>query len=245
MNRILIPITLSLAAKTVDAAEPEVSLVQYQVGASLSDEVPFDVKPMGHKYGAQLAFLVKGESLVAFKEDSVVIDSITSRDSKELSKSSNGKASWKEGSFPKVGEDGNLASFSVEIRGDLMGKIEGATIKGSVVMLTGGETDEGSATVSKGAKAVEIGPFKVSIAKGGMFAGNGTSIKVQGDYASIIEISATDGGKKLDSSGSSWSGDTKTFSFGKADGDSLEVSIRYWKNLTEIKVPVSVTVGGE
>ncbi len=243
MNRSLIPLTLGLAVSALAGEAPKVSLIQYRVGASLGDEIPFEVKPMGHEYGAQLAFLVKGEGLVSFKEDSVAIDRFTSRDGKELSKSGNGKPNWKEGSFPKVSEDANLASFSIELRGDLMEKIEGGTLEGSVTMFAGGETDKGNGTLSKGAKPVEIGPFKVSIGKPGMFGGDGTAIKVQGDYASIIEIVVTDGGEKLNSSGSSWSGDTKTFSFDKAAGDKLEVSISYWKNLKEIKVPIEVTVG--
>ena len=38
-----------------------VQLVQYRVGASLGSEVPFNVKPMGHDYAAELSFLVKGK----------------------------------------------------------------------------------------------------------------------------------------------------------------------------------------
>ena len=113
---------------------------------------------------------VKGEGLVSFKEDSVVIDRFTSRDGKELSKLGNGKPDWKEGSFPKVSDDANLASFSIELWGDLMGKIEGGTLEGSVTMFAGGETDKGDGTLSKGAKPVEIGPFKVSIGKPGVSA---------------------------------------------------------------------------
>ena len=221
-----------------------VQLVQYRVGASLGSEVPFNVKPMGHDYGAELSFLVKGKGLVSFKEDSVAISRFTSRDGKELYKSPNGKANWEESPFPKVAENGSLASFAVEFKDDLIGKVEGGTIEGSFSMFTGGETDKDSANVTKGAKAVEIGPFKVSIGKSGMFGGDGTSIKIQGDYASIIEITAKDGDKKLNSSGSSWSGDTKTYSFDQAKAEQIEVTISYWKNLSEVVVPFKATVGG-
>lgn len=245
MKTALFPIMLGLAGAVTAEDSFKVELVQYKVGSSLGDEVPFEVKPMGHKFGAELSFLVKGEGLVAFKDDSVVIKSMIDRDGKELSKNTRGKAVWKEGSFPKVSEDGDLASFSVELRGDLMGKLEGATIDGSVVMSTGGETDKGSGKLSKGAKPVEIGPFKVSIGKAGMFGRDGTSIKIQGDYAAIIELEVKDGDKKLDDSGTSWSGDTKTYSFEKAEAKELDVTISYWKNLSEVTVPIKVTIGSK
>ncbi|MGB6219703.1 hypothetical protein [Haloferula sp.] len=231
---------------TALAEDPiSVRLVQYQVGASLSDKVPFEVKPMGHKFGAELAFLVSGPNLVAFKEDSVVIDRMLDRDGNELSKNKRGKSIWEEGSFPKVSEDGDVGSFTVELRGELMGRLEGAKVEGSVVMFTGGETDEATGKLIKGAKPIDVGPFKVSISSGGMFGGkDSTSIKVVGDYASIIELEIMDGGKKLNSSGGSWSGDSKTFSFSKAENSELEVRVSYWKNLSETKVPFQITVGG-
>ena len=68
---------------------------------------------MGHEAGVKLSFLVRGENLVAFKDDSVDIKTFKLADGKEISKTRAGKGNWEQESFSKVSEDGKLGTFTV------------------------------------------------------------------------------------------------------------------------------------
>jgi hypothetical protein len=236
---------LALVLPSVSAAEPEVRLVQYQVGAALSDEVPFEVKPMGHQYGAILELLVSGEDLVAFREDSLEITALNSRDGEPLV--SGRGPGWKETSFPKVGEDGTVAKFGIEIAGDLMGRIEGAEVKGSIGMQTASEEESVRETLKVGGPAKSFGDLEVKLARRKGFGGGPPSlgVVVVGDYAAVIEVTVEADGENLESRGSSWSGDTKTFDFGEQDLDEAEVEIRFWSDVADIEVPFEIVVGAK
>jgi hypothetical protein len=224
------------------AAEPfQVSLLQVQAGRPVGEELPFDVKPMGYEPGAKLAFLVRGENLVAFKDDSVEIKSFKLGDGREWSRTRSGKANWKQGSFAKVGEDGKVGSFSVEFPGDLLGVLEGASLDGSITAVTASKSEEKKIELTAGDKTLQpMGPFEISAgAGGGLFGGgsDGTSITIKGDPKAVVEITVMDGGAKLEGNGSSWSGDSKTYFFKKAKGEKLAVTVRYWTDLKEEAVP--------
>jgi hypothetical protein len=224
------------------AAEPfEISLLQLQAGRSLGEEIPFDVKPMGYEPGAELSFLARGENLVAFKDDSVEIKSFKLGDGREWSRTRSGKANWKQGSFSKVSEDGKLGSFSVKFPGDLLGALEGASLDGTITAVTASKSEEKKIELTAGDKTkMPLGPFEISAGTGGgLFGGggDGTSITITGDHKAVVEITVMDGSAKLDSNGSSWSSDTKTYSFKKAKGEKLAVSVRYWTDLKEEAVP--------
>jgi hypothetical protein len=229
-----------LAAESFD-----VQLVQTRVGRPLGDEVPFEVKPMGHEPGVEFSFLIRGADLVAIKDDSVDIATFTLADGRQWARTRSGRANWKQQSFAKVSEDGKLGSFAVTFPGDLHGVVEAATLEGSVTAVVATRSEEKKLQLTAGDKTLhEAGPFEVSGAgAGGFFSGGGqdqTSVTVKGDHQAVIEVIVMDGGKKLDGNGSSWSGDSKTFHFDKAAGEQLDVTLRYWVDLKEVAVPFKV-----
>lgn len=227
------------------AAPFEVNLVQSRVGRPLGDEVPFEVKPMGHEAGAEFSFLIRGENLVGIKDDSVDITTFTLGDGRQWARTRSGKPNWKQESFPKVSEDGKLGSFGVSFPGDLFGVVEGATLDGSIVAITATKSEEAKIELTAGDKTLQkLGPFEISAsAGGGLFGGggDGTPITVKGDHKAIIEVVVMDGDQKLDGSGSSWSDDKKTYHFDKAKGEKLAVTVRYWVDLKEETVPFKMS----
>lgn len=237
----LILASLLLASSCLAQDAFEVRLIQCQIGKPLGDEVPFEVKPMGHDAGVKLSFLVTGQNLVAFKDDSVDIKAFTLGDGRQWARTRSGKPNWEQESFSKVGEEGTIGSFTVKFPGDLFGAVEGSTLEGSIMAITASKSEEGKAEVTVGDKTEhKVGPFAVSAGGGGgLFGGggDGTTITVKGEHQGVIEVVAMDGDTKLDGSGSSWSGDSKSFHFAKAKGKTLAVTVRYWTDLKEVAIP--------
>ena len=234
---------LLLVAPLAFAADLQVSLLQTQIGKSSGGEVPFEVKPMGYDGpGVKLSFLVRGENLVAFTDDSVDIKSFKLADGKDIAKNRSGKPAWKQESFSKVSEDGKMGSFSVSFQGDVSGGVEGGTLDGSIKIVTASKSEEKEVEITLADKAPkEVGPFKVGPGGGGLFGGgDGTAISVTGDYQGVIEVSVEDGGKKLESNMTSSSGKTKTYHFGKAEGKAVKVKIRYWTDMKEEALPIKL-----
>ncbi|WP_193213920.1 hypothetical protein [Luteolibacter marinus] len=222
----------------------DVSLIQTRIGKPLGDDVGFEVKPMGHEAGVAFSFLVRGEDLVAFKDDSVEIKSFKLGDGREWARTRSGKPNWKQESFSKVGEDGKIGSFTVSFPGDLFGSVEQSTLDGSIKAVTAAASEEKKVTLAGDETAPkDLGPFKIGVAGGGGFFGGGkdsTNIQITGDHQAIIEVVVMDGEAELDGNGSSWSGDRKTYHFAKAKGKELAVTVRYWSDLKEITIPFAI-----
>jgi hypothetical protein len=244
MKRFLLASLLFGAACSAEDAF-DVRLILCQIGKPLGDEVPFEVKPMGHDAGVKLSFLVSGKNLVAFKDDSVEIKAFTLGDGRQWARTRSGKANYEQESFAKVSEEGNLGTFTVKFPGDLFGAVEGSTLEGSITAITASKSEEAKVELEVGDKTLhEVGPFEVSAGGGGgLFGGggDGTTITVTGNPAAVVEVVAMDGGNKLDGSGSSWSDDSKSFHFDKAKGKKVSVTIRYWTDLKEVSIPFKMT----
>jgi hypothetical protein len=241
MKFTILPFAVLMPSQLVNAAEPiTVTLAQCQVGMPLGEEVPFSVKPMGHEVGVKLSFLVRGENLVGFKDDSVEIAKFTLTDGREWARTRTGRPNWKQESLARVDEEGKVGSFAVQFPGNVFGAVEGATLEGTIVVITASNREEKEVELVQSEKSpIEVGPFNVSTGSGGGLFGGGnhqTAIRVVGNHEAIIEVVATADGKPLDSRGSSWSGNQRTYHFDKSEAEKLKVTLRYWTDLTEQKV---------
>lgn len=242
----LLPLPALLAAEP-----PAVTLIQTRIGKPLGEDVTFDIKPMGHQPGVTFSFLVRGENLVSFKDDSVHITDFTLADGRQWARTRGGKPNWEQESFPKVAESGQLGTFGVSFPGDLHGQIDRATLTGTVTAITAAESDEKTLTLTAGdPEKKDLGPFKVTAGSGGggLFGGGGedsTTVRLTGRHQAIIQVTLLDGDTPLESNGSSWSGDTKSYHFPKAKGADLKVTLRYWTDLQELTIPFKIAPAGK
>lgn len=236
-NTTFLAIVLTLFTLEGSAAPLTARPVQIVSCASMPDDVPFDVAPMSYNKGFEIFYLVEAENLAAFKDNSLTLTSMKTKDGKDISKTRTGKPSYEEGTFPKVSEDGKYAVFSVKVEQDLFGQVDSLEIAGSAILLVASSRDVLTAKLSKDEKkAKTVGPFTVSTSAGGGFMGMGGDsfgVTVKGSLASIINVDVESNGAALDSEGSMSDGSSKTFYFAKPDSDALTVKINYWTDLKE------------
>lgn len=215
--------------------------------AELPASIDFQTRPMGYELGVNISYLVEGEDLIGFKEDSLNVTAITTADGKDISKKRNGKPAWKQGSFPKITDDGKYGIFSIEISENAFGKTDGLLVNGSVVALTGSDRQTKKFTFKLSeAKVEEVGGLKISLTgakksteKEGFFGGGGFGVQVSGDIAKVAEVGMSEGETKIDRQGSHWSGSQRTWNFAKPAGDTVSVEITWWNKLA----PVTVSLG--
>jgi hypothetical protein len=216
----------------------------------LPASIGFTDRPMGYELGFKVTYLIEGQDLIGFKEDSLQVSAITTADGKELAKKRNGKPAWKQGSFPKTTDDGRYGIFTVEVAENLFGKTDGVGISGSIVALSGSDRQTKKlAMKASEAKVEDVGGLKVTLVgdkkdKGAgaaapkpFFGGGGFGVQVSGDIGKIAEVVVLDGDAKLDSQGSSWSGTQRTWNFAKPAGDSVTVEITWWNKMSSVTVP--------
>jgi len=158
------------------------------------------------KAGCEITYLIAGENISAIEEKSVSITSITTKDGKDLSKDTRGRAAWKLGPFPKASDDGSYAVFSLFV------PIEGAMtvpiVKGSITVKAAGKTETQTLTFKTANKGVEqkTGPFTFAVADDAKdgdddtmrgFGFGGFGITMTGDMNLIADISINAGGRTI------------------------------------------------
>ena len=245
---------LILTACTLAAADgPAVTCKPVMITscAELPASIGFQERPMGYDLGVKISYLVEGEDLIGFKEDSLVITAITTADGKNIANKRNGKPAWKQGSFPKTTDDGKFGVFTIEVSESVFGKTDGLSVIGTIVALSGSDrqTKKAAFKLSE-TKTEDIGGLKVSLigTKKGKDAevgpkpffggGGGFGVVVAGDITKVAEVVLLEGTTKLDSQGSSWSGSERTWNFAKPAGDSVTVEITYWNKMAAVTVPI-------
>jgi hypothetical protein len=250
MLRLLSLVLIAGSLMAADAPTVTCKPVMITTCAELPASIDFHTRPMGYELGIKIAYLIEGEDLIGFKDESLSITSITTADGKDISKKRNGKAAWKQDSFPKTTDDGKYGIFAIEISENAFGKTDGLTVNGSIVALTGGDRQTKKLTFKVGdAKVEDVGGLKVSLTGSkksaenegpfGGFGGGGFGVQVTGDIAKVAELAMSEGDKNLDRQGSHWSGTQKTWNFAKPTGDTVTVEITWWNKLA----PVTVTIG--
>lgn len=192
----------------------EVKHIMTAVSGGLPEAADFSIKPMGYEYGVKLSFLITGNNLIMVDEDSLKTE----------------ESGWKLGAFTRVNPDGTLATFSVTKKGEYVGKEGEVRVKGSLTIVTGQNTKTETFTLNKKAAPVVVNDMKVSLGEKNVFGGQG--VKVNGDFSCIKSIVVKQDGKELDDSGTSWSGQKKTYQFSGIE-DGAEVSLTYWTDIEE------------
>lgn len=247
MHRILTLVLLTSCVFAGDAPTITCKPIMITSCAELPASIDFQTRPMGYELGVKIAYLVEGEDLIGFKDDSLSVTAITTADGKDISKKRNGKPAWKQASFPKTTDDGKYGIFAIELSENIFGKADGLTVNGTIVALTGGDRQTKKLTFKLSESKVEdVGGLKISLTgakktaeKEGFFGGGGFGVQVSGDINKVAELGLSEGDNKLDRQGSHWSGTQKTWNFAKPAGDTVTVDITWWNKLA----PVTITIG--
>ncbi len=183
----------------------EVSLIEARIGKPLGAGFPPSVVPIGHEAGVKLSFLVRGEHLIAFKDDSVEIKSFILGDGRPWICTPDGKPNWEQDGFYQVSLDGKLATFTVGFPGDLFGVVEGSTLDGTITAITASRTGESKVELTPGDKTRhDAGPFKISAGGDPGLAGNAIdviNIEITGDHQVIKRFIVMDGDIELEDIG--------------------------------------------
>ena len=251
MRPTLLLVLIASALTAADAPVITCKPVMITACAELPASIGFQERPMGYELGVKISYLVEGQDLIGFKDESLMITAITTADGKNIANKRNGKPAWKQGSFPKTTDDGKFGIFSIEVSENVFGKTDGLSVTGTIVALSGSDRQTKKATLKLSeTKTEDVGGLKVSLvgtkkdkpAAAGptpFFGGGGDfGVQVAGDINKIAEVVLLEGTTKLDAQGSSWSGSERTWNFAKPAGDSVTVEITYWNKLATVTVPI-------
>lgn len=245
MRHIMLYLLTTCALVAADGPTVTCKPVMITSCAELPASIGFHERPMGYELGFKIAYLVEGEDLIGFKEDSLAITAITTADGKNIATKRNGKPAWKQGSFPKTTDDGKFGIFTIEVSENIFGKTDGLSVNGTIVALSGSDrqTKKTAFKLSE-AKVEDVGGLKVSLvgakkeAAGNSFFGGGFGVLIDGDITKVAEVVLLEGTTKLDSQGSTWSGSQRTWNFAKPAGDNVTVEVTYWNKLATVTVPI-------
>lgn len=240
--------------------------VGYKDCAEFPGDIKFHDTPSFCSGKNSIAIMISGEGISSIKDDSLKISSLTLGD-RDISKNRLGSKSYSMGSFPKVTESGKHAIFELEIDKPIFGELSKVKVDGEIVVLTSdelGETSKDGINLSTGFSE-KMGPYKVSSAKEGGESGVGDvlrggisqafsgllgeedskqneaiSIKVVGDLDALVGVDLIENGKVVESQGSFWSGNEKTFNYYGVSSKVVNIKLRYWKNMKEVPVKIQV-----
>jgi hypothetical protein len=203
-NTLLISIAAALLAGIVSASAQEAASapqasaqgaasvaaapIQYAFNLPKIEGLPMNLRPMGEdKIGCKITYLVAGNGITEIVSDSLKIESITSKDGKDISKNNRGRDAWSMDRFPRISDDGKLATFSIFVATDAPTVMP--NIKASLNMKSADRTETARLAfkTSEKGKTQKAGPLTFSVAKNtsggsGMFS-----------FDSIITISSIDG----------------------------------------------------
>lgn len=248
MNKRLSAAILLIALTGTLHAAPESTPVQVTANERIDPDVPFQVKPMGaNDEGVEITFLVVGEDLSEFKEDSLTLSAINAGKDVKLPPNLAKRVKF-EKFHTAVSEDGTYGRFTLKIPVQNAAKVaKSLKLSGTVVAYSRGQTETTPAATlpAENAPAVTAGAFKISRGKGpgGFFNMGNTNEKslgvtITGPLSEMKELVVTSGGKTLKSNSRMSSGDTAGYGFPDWDGKSpVTVSVVIWKNRPETVIP--------
>ena len=235
VQKLIMGALCSASFLSVSAADIKADIVNVTVAKPLPSDMPFGAKPHNHPDGFKVTYILVGEGMTAIDEDSLKISSIKLADGKEISKTRTGRANYKMGSFPKIGEKGEYGAFSIEIKEKAFGKIDGLKISGSLTVLMGDKVLEKTTSPGDLTKLNdEVGGLKIAYSinkfnkKGG--------ISVEGDLSKVVSVTLIDAkGKELESNGSMTWDNKKTYDFRNIPKNG-QLKISYWNSMVPKEV---------
>lgn len=236
LREVTIPFRLTLGKeklkrRPIDALpeDPRVKVILYQAA---KESPSWFVRPDGHSRGSRFVFLIKGENFVAIREKSFKILSFTEASGIELKSNyilmfdRNSKVSRK------------YATIEAKRSQVLMGRLEGAVMKGSVVMLRGGKQEELVTKLKLDGKPIIVGPFTISGKLDEKKPDKTARVTVEGDGDLIHHMTFSDGDKEILPRRTSG-----THAIGINGQKELELKMNYWKGAKEEKILFQVVVG--
>ncbi len=132
------------------------------------------------KPAIRLTFLIKAKNIVQVLEKSVTITSKQPKD-------------WKCGSFPRISEDGDAASFVIEKKGDFLEKANETSVAGTIDIQTGTKLIPKSFTLLSFDEPFRMDNFVFTLLE--------DKLKVEGNHTLIKEISVEYNDKILNTRG--------------------------------------------
>jgi len=223
--------------------------IRYTFNLPDIEKLPQNIRPMGinnDKAGCDITYLITGSNLAELDRDSITITSITTKDGKDISKDSRGRAAWKfDGFFAKISDDGKYATFSIFV------PLEGTTlmlptVKGTLTAKTAGKTETATLTfkIADKGKEQKAGPFTFAVAdtskkNDGMmgFGPEGFGMTMKGDGSLVTEIVINAGGKKIKKNGHMSSGNQATYYFESAPTTpEFTLTVTYFADMKDVTV---------
>jgi hypothetical protein len=230
-----------------EAAQPELRIRPIQIIScdTLPEALPWNIKPPLHEPGFQIYYLVEGTGIAGIS--SLVIDTIKTPDGVDISKHRSGRLTYKLGSFPPTSANGKYALFSLYVSENQFGKVEKLDVKGQVTILLGSKREEKTIELKMAEEQQkQIGPFSVQVKQDeGLMERIGTRdeksirVTITGPHITTIAAKFKDGDEEFRSGFSMWDEKSMYYSVPKPKGGQLTMTLSYWVDVKEVKVPIS------
>lgn len=209
---------LMLTPHTLLADEKPITSKLIDLSASVSVGKDEDLQRLvnyNSNPGIKLTFLIKEENIVQIMEKSVV------------TKDSTG---WKCGSFPRIAESATAATFVIEKEGEFLDKLNDTKVDGSIEIKVGTKLVPKSFSLLAFDEPFRMDDFVFTLLE--------DKLQVDGNHKLIKEITVEHNDKILETRGSSWSDESRTYNY-VGIGKGTKITFSYWDGLVTKKVHFS------
>jgi hypothetical protein len=193
----------------------------------------------------QIFYLLEGTNIAGV--DSLVIDTIKTPDGVDVSKDRNGRPTYALGYRTNLTPDRKYGVFCVNVTGSQFGKVEKLEVKGHVVALIGSRREEKTIEVkATGENPLQVGPFTIKIKQegkarreSGLDEPKPIQVTIAGPQSHMIDEIFKDGNEEIHWPSSFGSAERRVYSLAKPKRGKLTLTLSYWLDLKEVKVPLS------
>ena len=160
----------------------------------------------------RLTFMVKTKNIIQVMKKSVT---------------TNNSEGWKCGSFPRISEDSEAATFVIEKEGDFLGKANETKVEGTIEIQTGTKLIPKTFSLMSFDEPFRMDDFVFTLLQ--------DKLKVEGNHKLIKELIVEQDDKILNTYGSGWSNDSRTYNY-KGINKGAKITFSYWDGLVIKKV---------